>query len=1561
MNCENRWRKSMRCLAVLFVTLALTANFAAAWQSAPLVNSSDADATLTLTPAGAFQINNDAALRRLLKEALSRLKEGQVAEGLTRLQTIFDRGDDAFVKLESNGPRREVRLTAQQTLGALGQADRDVYEKLFGSPAKQLFARSKQSGRAIYAAETVRKYFHTFAGGEAAKWLAARWLERGDAKPAIRLWERLLADSVHRQSLHLTNHLQVAAAQQLLGQESSAQELLERSGTLKLEVGGESRTAAQWTALLNTLPRRANDIFDGEWRAASGGANRNINATGSTPWLKPMWSVPLSVSHTDLSPVEHWRKSQEGENPAQWVVASEPLVVLEQVIVRDFSGISAFDLRTGSRLWRYTAAMSLSDVVAAADAPSQGSDVANAVHAAIIGNPAWGTLSSDGRSVFAVDYVAALDNANAADGRKPAEADTEQAPLGDLPRLLTRLIALPIGSSREASLNKNSKQPTWSLDGTTAGAKLAGPGHAVQFLGSPTVVDGCLYVIGELFSMTSFDTQKVGQLSLFAVDAESGEMLWSQGLALVEQPFFRLTEDERRRAVGSPSAADGMLVCPTDVGLIVGVDLVTGRQRWIYDVRMAESESQRRQSTENNFGWDGLPAWPVIHQGRVLLLPRSSEHLHCVDLMTGRLLWKVPRGDAVCIGAVTDDVIVLVGTREVRAISLTNQSTVNSVPPLWSRRLGLITGRGVRLGDRFLLPLKTGRVADLDLTTGLERGFSLRRIGDETDSPMSASVTTETRTSWPGNLIVSGDVVLSLGLTELTAYPQAQATLASLPKKSSSVEQSLQRSELAMLLGNDDSRVADLEDVLRLSLTPKLREQAERQLRESLYLELDRTPQKGASLLMQLSQLARTPFEEARLLRRQCEFYLSEDPARAMQLARRLAELAPNQELEMDELGEFVLSNETWAGGISRRIKASVERTPEEADRVLDVLDHERDSLRNSHDLTTLRRFVRVYDNWPQAITIRFQLANLLIEQGDFQEAELLLLRDRRNANPQISASATARLLNLWSRLSLHSLAGGLMNELADRFANVEFAAAVPSPLDKTKPVEKTLTGREFVAAFPRDSLTWAAFARRQRPAWEVRRVSISEDRASGGQLKLIEAYDQTGRRYTIHSGAAMQLFQKPVVFGSKDELGCQVVDKESGVVVGEIANMDRVFYPVGQPTPANTEMCHFLPLGGAGHFRGVSLLELDSRGELWNQPFAPLRVTEDFPRFGPFGPGFCVFQTRQHLVVLNPADGRVLWRRSNLEPQAGLFAENEWGLFGDREALVMFSQDYLSYVVYETMTGRELRRGKLNADLHQNRRVFGRKLFFLSDDRRVRVWDPLTDRLDLDEAIVDSSARALTSLPLVSATPDGDLLLVLPSGRIRVIDLQAGLLKLDVNLPPEFLLGVNNTKVFSDDERYFINLQRGMGELHRNQFNYHVPDLWLPKSDMQGEVYAFARPLVPQLLTSKSVPLGHRLWSRVIPQRSILRSEQTRLPFLIALSRQQNRDDNMKSSIRVEALDAATGDLIGALDHVVPDRFVQMEFDVPNSRITLKGLQTNVIVDYGRAKQSLVTTDETH
>ncbi len=224
--------------------------------------------TFDLSAESTFHLNNDSTLKRWLKDGRSRIDAGQITEGLTIWQRILDRGDDGFVRLQSNGPWLEVRHEVLSGITELPPNGQATYERMFGTAARQLFEQSQQTGRPIFATEVMRRYFHTAAGYEAARWLATRWLDKGETRIAARLFERLVSEPTHQARVTPNLFVQAAAAQRLAGNETRARELLAMLGETKIRIAGEERSATQLAARREDAGPKAVDKVSREWLAA---------------------------------------------------------------------------------------------------------------------------------------------------------------------------------------------------------------------------------------------------------------------------------------------------------------------------------------------------------------------------------------------------------------------------------------------------------------------------------------------------------------------------------------------------------------------------------------------------------------------------------------------------------------------------------------------------------------------------------------------------------------------------------------------------------------------------------------------------------------------------------------------------------------------------------------------------------------------------------------------------------------------------------------------------------------------------------------------------------------------------------------------------------------------------------------------------------------------------------------------------------------------------------------------------------------------------------------------
>src|SRR5439155_10001538 len=97
--------------------------------------------------------------------------------------------------------------------------------------------------------------------------------------------------------------------------------------------------------------------------------------------------------------------------------------------------------------------------------------------------------------------------------------------------------------------------------------------HESYFLGPPLAIGGKLYVL----------TDKNQELRLVCLDGAKGTISWVQTLATTKE---KMLTDQARRAWAAPLAyGEGILVCPTNAGAVIGVDFLTHSLLWAYAYR----------------------------------------------------------------------------------------------------------------------------------------------------------------------------------------------------------------------------------------------------------------------------------------------------------------------------------------------------------------------------------------------------------------------------------------------------------------------------------------------------------------------------------------------------------------------------------------------------------------------------------------------------------------------------------------------------------------------------------------------------------------------------------------------------------------------------------------------------------------------------------------------------------------------------------------------------------------------------------------------------------------
>jgi len=1414
----------------------------------------------------------DRATLRLLGRARLLLQQQRYAEAVRCLGEILESPEDYFYRPDQGGPvHQSLKSEAQRVLGTMPRAAGELYELQYGARARQMLTEAVKKGDASALTDVSRRFFHTKAGNEATLLLGMDHMDHGRWLAGALTLQRLRDTSALADQFEPTLSLAIATCWLRSGAADRAQEALvelktRHSGTRITVAGkevalfGRPVEAVDWLARYvgeqgAVAGRNADD-----WAMFRGNAARNAVGSASGPLLSLRWRVPttdhpyIEAMIKQLQELDHQRD--------EWTVPGlHPLVIDNMVLMRTAQTLLAVDFNTGKRIWEVPVDDPFERLLnPPPSSPFQrGPQLEQGLRYRMWGDATYGTLSSDGKLVFAIEDLdleigPAVIHGMFFRGRR--DEDEDQGP-----KPYNRLAAYDI---RTGKLK-------WHVGGSPEEFGL--PQAGSFFLGPPLPLMDQLFVIAEV----------KGEIRLLALEAKSGELAWSQQLADVDRGI--LNEPLRRLSGVSPSYADGVLVCPTSNKSVVALELASRSLLWGYTYAPETSTDPQMMFFAMQGMVDPSPAgrWTdssvVIAGDRVLVTPNESNEVHCLSLLQGKLLWKQPRQDDLYLACVYRDKAILVGKQHVRALSLSDGS------PAWPEQ-GVAfptgskpSGTGYLSGNVYFVPLTSAEVMAIDLAEGKVASLSRSRRG-----------------SVPGNLVCHRGMVISQRADALEVFYQLDALknlidqrLAGSPRDAAALSL---RGEILWHQGRLDDAIAAFRQSLQLADDSGTRDL----LRDAYFNGLETDFARHRAEIAQIEPLVETPCHRATFLRllaagmeKAGEFHAAlENYGRLIELDRS------NRSIDaMDKA--YSIRRDRW---IQSRLTALRETGPAAVRTEVDQLARAQwQAAQQKGTSEALSQYLDYFGNHPLADEAREQLVRHLRASGRLLQAELLLRRQERSSDRSRAAAAVAELAEM-----LH--AAGRPRDAAACYARLEREFGdVPDAQGKT--------GKQRVAELAADhpARQWLEPMRWPTAAIDVTRGSTPAASPTG---YIPFGLEYTGLRRPFFSDVSVELHPQPAQLVARDGLGQLLWQMNMTEIVGQ----DRFALSRGlmrlsveghlMLLSIGDKLLAVDTLGGAGG-KSPQILwrqDLEAGGNDASNRMAQMRVrmanlaggirrlqfagNGEVPIHAPEAISEEIICLRQNFrcVGVDPATGEIVWQRQDIPPEASVFGDHQYifiAPLGESKAQVLRAADG------ELLGQREIPADRLA--------TVGRHVLVWRDDGSQGVLE----MIDAWTGRPVWPARKFPAAAQVRLVDDEAVALFDPEGRFLLLNLADGAVSIDARLQPGSPL--SEVFVLRSPEQQLVITQGPEDDRHdENRHTHPIPGA-ASQRITRAQVYAFDRH-------------GKSLWKapREVKDQFLPLEQPRSLPVLVFASMIQERKAErrvMETSTALLAIDKRSGQVV--------------------------------------------------
>ena len=1509
----------------------------------------------------------------------------------TAQELLHKEKSDSFYPLEATGGvkkggRVSIKAKITEIIGSFPKEGKEFYELTFGGTADSQLKDAVAAGYDKAKIATVsQEYFHTKAGAQATLLLAVLDLEAGNYPEAAYGFQRLLARPESDDLIAPRTLFRAAVAFKRSGdprQEEAVAKLIDRLQVKfprdGLTFGKKSYTFDELKLELGRPAELFGRVGDGLVTMRLGNPSRTGIGDGGTPFLDPTFTKPMlyRTSTSDEKDGADWVREKREEVIRSQVDRTKGQVMIPgffpvtspgKILYRAYDGIYAVATKDlivagehkhpGDMLWFSPAAGGLQSLVSGLDQSTPRmwwtNFWAGNQPTILYENAQVGSLCHDGKLLYFVDDLAIPPPAqifNPNMGFQPVQPGSQPSQVNGLSDF-SRLNALDI---------ENEGKLVWTLGGlganlseeeeqkTTNTAKLT---ENSVFLGPPLPVNGKLYVLYERNNQVKLicvDPSRIVKIP--GVGGKSPEtypeLVWVQNLGA---PNTRITQDSLRRIQPTfLSYADGVLVCPTNSGAVVAVDINARSLLWArYYGAIADPNAMPgggrigRPVPFNPNGGGTLPRdrWrasaPIISSGKVILSAHDSNELQCLDLRTGDLLWSDNRKtDDLFVGGVIGDKVLVVGKESVRAYSLAGAAGKPALA--WQNlRVGMPCGHGTASKDNlYYLPVvgnpdqKDNRdpaVWAIDVAAGqVKSKTSFRRKTADTVDPRLLL----------GNLLFHEGQLFAQSAADLSAFPlielKKQEMARLLKANPNDAEGLFARGELSLDDGDVLAAVADFNAAEKNNPVDATRKRI--LLKKYVaYTEILRNKfEDGERFLAEYDSLCSVPVdaEDPNEKQKQMDenvrrrgLYLSllakgrEKQGKlveAFENYRKFAALGDNKQLvSIYDEPNGMTRPDVWARG---RIDAMIRGAKDPAARkpLEERVQKDWEAVRDANDLNGLREFVKVFGPYfASGREAQLLLAGKLLQTNndeDLREAQTQLMQLwATTEDPFTAAKAVDTLARVMTRRGMLEDAVGLYAQLGTRYAEVV--------------VRDGKTGAEIYGELITDKRLLPYLEPGRGPTSMRYKVVPVEGQNQRGNVSAF-ALKPDGELFPFFRRFALSMEASQTGDGSWT---LRVSDKVTGEDRCKFSPLGthQLVMGYGQSLPSHriSQANGNLLLVNLGQY--AYCFDLAEKREVWryNLLGTAMQPQNVAPRIEPTKDGDILFSfedgwtlrlgratilqptyaclitrdlNQTALVAVDPTTGNPMWKRKGISPKVQLFGD----------ARHIFIVDGSTSTVLRALDGSIVDDAKDFAALYNGASrlgIVGRNLL-ISDipvpegTRVLRLYDPLT--------ATDVWKKELPAKSVLLKTINPELTGYLAiNGHFEVIDTRTGAttfvgtvdpdrVNVHMNGPAGNML-VTTPILLADAERFYLFLNRTSGLPTDNSHYSYVRTI-----PVNGAVYGFDR------------TTGKRLWftDRLFENQYLYTERFEELPCMVAGN--NAIDDNKVPVYQVAVFDKQLGKL---------------------------------------------------